>query len=108
MKIVERLRHALIYRLAARLPDCKTITALMSRSLDENISVQDRLKMHLHKLMCRACWRYLTQIRFLRRATQVHEELLLGKAGICADRPRSGAEARITDTPGESDLRQRR
>lgn len=89
MKIVERLRHALIYRLAARLPDCKTITALMSRSLDENISLWERLKMHLHKLMCRACSRYLTQIRFLRRAMQINEELLLdgAKAGAGADRP---------------------
>ena len=97
MKIVERLRHALIYRLAARLPDCKTITLLMSRSLDENISLWERLKMHLHKLMCRACSRYLTQIRFLRRAMQINEELLLREAGIDADRPGSGAEAQITD-----------
>lgn len=86
--MVEKLRQALIHRLVARLPDCKTITLLMSRSLDENISLQQRLKMHVHKLMCRACRRYLTQIRFLRRATKVHEEVLLGKAGIGADAER--------------------
>jgi anti-sigma factor RsiW len=73
MNIVERSRHVLLRWLAGRLPDCKHVTALMSRSLDVQLPVRDRLAVAFHRLMCRACARYLTHIKFLRRAMRAQD-----------------------------------
>lgn len=73
----------------------------MSRSLDERISLRDRLKVNVHKLMCRACRRYLAQISFIGRAMHIQDDLMLEDAGIPSARSDSDLKAGIRDCMGK-------
>ncbi|MGH9902634.1 MAG: zf-HC2 domain-containing protein, partial [Pyrinomonadaceae bacterium] len=47
-------------------PACKQITALVSRSLDRQLSFRQRLLLRLHLFGCRACALFREQLRLLR------------------------------------------
>lgn len=41
---------------------------MVSRSMEENLSFMDRMKVRLHLLFCEACSRFERQVRFMDRA----------------------------------------
>ena len=47
---------------------CKEITELVSKEVDDSLSLKERLDMGMHIMMCGACRNYRSNIRFLRRA----------------------------------------
>lgn len=49
---------------------CKDTSALVSRSLDEQLSWRQRMAVRLHLLMCAACRNFAAQMSFLRRAAR--------------------------------------
>lgn len=49
---------------------CKRATELISVSLDRNISIKQRLLLHLHLRVCRACVRFRDQLLFLRKVAR--------------------------------------
>ena len=52
----------LVWRL---LPSCKDITALISRALEKDLSLREKLVMKTHLYTCIACRRYLAQVKFM-------------------------------------------
>jgi predicted anti-sigma-YlaC factor YlaD len=48
--------------------DCRSIEALISRSMDTRLSRRERLAIRLHLVYCRLCRAYRRQLDFLRRA----------------------------------------
>lgn len=70
----ERIKWAIIFWLARRLPDCKTITPLLGESLDRKTTLFEKAKMQLHLFACEYCARYLKQIAFLKKAAHSHGE----------------------------------
>lgn len=50
--------------------DCKDTSALVSRSLDEQLPWRQRMAVRLHLLMCGACRHFAAQMSFLRRAAR--------------------------------------
>jgi len=52
--------------LAKRLPPCKEIVPLISQSLEQPLSLREKLKLRLHLLTCKFCIRYLEQLLFMR------------------------------------------
>jgi hypothetical protein len=62
---------------------CDDSTRLMSTSLDERLPWWDGAAVRLHAAICRACRRFLRQIRFLREAAR-----------------RSSSEPTVSDGPG--------
>jgi predicted anti-sigma-YlaC factor YlaD len=50
--------------------NCKETTELVSRSLDEKLTLHQRLSVGLHLFRCVACRRYEQQLKFLRMATR--------------------------------------
>lgn len=50
------------------MPTCVEMSRLSSHSLDKPLSLQVRLRMRLHFLVCSWCRRYQNQLRFLHRA----------------------------------------
>jgi len=71
------------------LPSCRDITALISRSMENDLSWREKLVMKTHLYTCIACQRYLTQLEFMSKVLDKQEEKL--EAGEYA--PRLGAEA---------------
>lgn len=49
---------------------CKEVTQLVSQSLDGRLGWRARVGVRLHLLVCRACVRFVRQMRFLRTAAQ--------------------------------------
>lgn len=68
--ILGKLKMRWIYWLAARLPPCRAITEMASRSLEERLTLGERLKMHIHFTICVWCTRYLAQITFMRNESR--------------------------------------
>lgn len=72
------------------LPGCKDITALVSRSMENDLSWRGRLVMKTHLYTCIACQRYLTQLKFMSEVLVKQEEKL---ANGESSAPRLGADA---------------
>jgi hypothetical protein len=58
------------------LPGCRDITALVSRSLENDLSWRERLVMKTHLYTCIACQRYLSQLKFMSEVLAKQEEKL--------------------------------
>jgi len=71
------------------LPGCKDITALVSRSLEKDLSWREKIVMKTHLYTCIACQRYLTQLKFMGEVLAKQDEKL--EKGEYT--PRLGAEA---------------
>ena len=56
------------------LPSCKDITALISRSMEKDLSLREKLVMKTHLYTCIACRRYLTQLEFMSEVLGKQEE----------------------------------
>ncbi len=64
---------------------CKRVAQLASESLDRSLTLQERLSMRFHLLLCKLCTRYVRQLKFLKRAC-AH-----------ADEGHFGGDARLTE-----------
>jgi hypothetical protein len=47
---------------------CRDVTHLVLQAEDRRLSFADRLRVRLHLLVCRACPRFVRQVRFMRSA----------------------------------------
>jgi len=75
------------------LPGCKDITALVSRSMEKDLSVRERWVMKTHLYTCIACRRYLTQLEFMSEVFAKQEKKL--EKGEHAPRLSSEASERL-------------
>ncbi len=50
-----------------KIRSCKIATALISKSLDEDLSLKERLFLNLHLMMCKMCINYRRQIISLKK-----------------------------------------
>lgn len=53
---------------------CKEASRAISQALDANVSFPLYLRIRLHLLLCEACKRFESQMRFLRRAMQNYRQ----------------------------------
>lgn len=49
---------------------CRDISALVSRAMDNRLSLGERLRVRLHLLLCQACRQFAHQMQLLRSATR--------------------------------------
>jgi len=49
---------------------CKETAELVSKEVDDRLSLKERLDLRLHLMMCRGCRNYRSNVRFLRRACE--------------------------------------
>ena len=73
------------------LPDCKDITALVSRSMEKDLSWRERLVMQTHLYTCLSCERYLKQLEFMSEVFEKQD----------AQRRRGGYEPRLSEEASE-------
>jgi hypothetical protein len=77
--VAEKIKKALTWIICKTLPTCKNITELASRSLETELSRREKLMMKLHLWSCVACHRYLSQLKFMRKAFELQENKLKQK-----------------------------
>jgi predicted anti-sigma-YlaC factor YlaD len=47
---------------------CKEITELVSKEVDDRLSLKETFELRMHVMMCNACRNYRTNVQFLRQA----------------------------------------
>jgi len=67
-QLYQKVKRWAIVWLARRLPACKEITRWVSDSLDQRLSLRQRIEIRLHLLICIWCERYKQQLLFIRAA----------------------------------------
>ena len=95
--VLEKIKWAIIFWLARRLPDCKAITPLLGETIDRKPTVREKIVMRLHLFTCEACGRYLGQIKFLKEAMHIHTEKLLDADQFSTAVLSSEAKARLKE-----------
>ena len=76
------------------LPGCRDITALASRSLENDLSWREKLVMKTHLYTCLACQRYLAQLKFMSEVI-AKQEAKLEKGEASAPRLSADAAERL-------------
>lgn len=69
-----KLKNSLVWVVWKTLPSCKDVTALISRSMENDLSFRERITMKIHLWSCLACNRYFSQIRFMSEVIQLQEK----------------------------------
>ncbi|HEV2798943.1 MAG TPA: zf-HC2 domain-containing protein [Pyrinomonadaceae bacterium] len=66
-----RLRRAVWHWLLRRLPACREVVQLLSRSMESRLSLRERVLLRLHLRACASCERYLQHLRLMRDALRL-------------------------------------
>ena len=82
------------------LPSCKDITALISRAMENDLSVREKIVMKIHLYTCIACRRYFKQIKFMDEVFEKQEAQL--EVGDSAPKLGSEAAQRLKDALNSS------
>lgn len=73
--LFEKLKWRVIFFMARRLPDCKTITPTLGEMNDRRLSFREKVTVRLHLFTCEACRRYTEQVKFLHDILHKREQL---------------------------------
>lgn len=65
---LKKANYGMMRLMVRAMPSCKDISALISQSMDQRLSLMKRLSIRLHVSMCSLCRRYEKQLRLLREA----------------------------------------
>ena len=72
--LYEKLKHAVRYWLLRRLPTCENTVAMISRSLEQRLSVRERVSVKVHLWICAWCQWYLEQLGLIRDAARARAD----------------------------------
>ncbi len=72
------LSHTYLFELKRLLAmlRCREISELVSESMERELPFSLRVRVWMHLAMCRMCFRFASQVRFLRRAVHEHPDRL--------------------------------
>lgn len=73
---------------------CRDVSELVSRALDRELRLRERLAVRAHLLVCRGCRHFERQLAFLRRAAQACAARGVETAQRVALRPQARARIR--------------
>jgi hypothetical protein len=76
MKIFKSIRRRWVIWVWEHTPNCVEMSRLASQRLEQPLSVELRLKMRVHFLICVWCKRYFKQLDFLHRTSPCMDEHL--------------------------------
>jgi len=92
-RVFEKVKKVLTRMIWKTLPTCKDVTAMVSHSLDTELSNREKIRLKLHLWGCVSCARYFSQIKFLGKVFALqNEDLKNGKTGPVLN---SGAAERL-------------
>ena len=74
---------------------CKDIAQLASESYDRSLTLGERLSIRLHMVRCRMCSRYISQLKFLRRACSHADAEKLGQQPALSEEAKARIGSRL-------------
>lgn len=87
LKVYDQLKHAIRYWLLRRLPVCQAIVKNISRSMEQRLTLRERVTLRVHLWICAWCQWYLEHLKLIRYTCQA-------KSFDTSDLPGLSAEAR--------------
>ena len=82
----EKQKERFVYWLAGKLPPCEAICEMASRSLEEPLTLAERVRVRLHFAICVWCERYWKQLRLIRRTVRETEPPAAGLSAEARER----------------------
>ena len=83
--------------------NCKQITELASKRLENEVSGWQKLAMSMHLLICHNCRLYFKQLRFLQKAMGMAEHLSTGPSLSAEARQRIAEKIKVLRQSSKSD-----
>lgn len=74
LKLYEKLKHAVRYRLLRTLPTCQHTVETISQSMERRLTLAERVKLRLHLWICVWCQWYLEHLQLIRTASRTQAE----------------------------------
>lgn len=93
-RIYDKAVHGVRYWLLRRLPTCKEMVPMMSKSLERPLSLRERVLMKLHLWVCVWCAWYLEHLHLMRDALRLRTSQLSDDSSPEDSRHTLSAEAR--------------
>ena len=69
-KLYDKLKHGIRYWLLRRLPACQETVQTISRSMEQPLSLRERISVKVHLWICAWCQWYLEQLQLIREAAR--------------------------------------
>ena len=70
MKASDKVRHSIRYSLLRRLPTCQTIVQKISQSMEQKLTLRERIEVKVHLWICAWCQWYLEHLQIIREAAR--------------------------------------
>lgn len=78
MKMPKFLIKILMPVMSRLTPTCEVVTQKVSQSMDESLSLNDRIRVRLHLMGCELCARYEKQLLAMHKMLELHGEEISG------------------------------
>jgi hypothetical protein len=98
LEIYDKLKHATRYWLLRRLPVCQEIVKTISRSMEERLTLRERLTVRAHLWICAWCQWYLEHLQLIHHTSQTKsfdDSVLPGLSGEARERIRHNLTSQI-------------
>ncbi|HEY6244475.1 MAG TPA: hypothetical protein VIX17_11035 [Pyrinomonadaceae bacterium] len=70
LKVYDKLKHSIRYRLLRTLPTCQQTVETISQSMERSLSLQERIKLKLHLWICAWCQWYMEHLQIIRETAR--------------------------------------
>ncbi|HEX7333064.1 MAG TPA: hypothetical protein VF290_16290 [Pyrinomonadaceae bacterium] len=70
LKVYDKLKHAIRYWLLRTLPTCQQTVAKISQSMEQSLSLRERINLKLHLWICVWCQWYLEHLHIIRETAR--------------------------------------
>jgi len=70
VKLYDKLKHSIRYRLLRTLPTCQQTVEVISQSMERSLSLKERINLKLHLWICVWCQWYLEHLQIIRETAR--------------------------------------
>ena len=70
LKLYDKLKHAVRYRLLRTLPACQQTVETISQSMERQLTLRERVKVKFHLWICVWCQWYMEHLHVIRNASR--------------------------------------
>ena len=74
LKLYDKLKHSIRYWLLRTLPTCQQTVEKISQSMEQSLSLEERIKLKLHLWICVWCQWYMEHLQIIRETARTQAE----------------------------------
>jgi len=70
VKLYDKLKHSIRYRLLRTLPTCQQTVEKISQSMERSLTLRERINLKLHLWICAWCQWYMEHLHIIRKTAR--------------------------------------